>query len=942
MSIIESKPVFPFGLQAGDQVIFDEGALNKGIFEQDPDSTFLVPTNTTGDVDSTPSAIRYNPDSDEFEGGYNQGWRVLGGGGIRWQSTVATDLSRDGELGRGYLIDNRLNQSAIVLPHPRKIGDSVSIADVFGVFSKFPFTIKAYPGDVIYGSAEDMTIATDSVSASLTWSGDEQGWVVTAGVGLGQGRVYKRGILEQLISETTSHLDLVVIPDMFDVYVDGKRLSSIQAYIDGTGMTFNPALTAGSFVQVIQYAPVQLAPEQSSLYLKRALNLSDIVDAVVARQNLSAAKSGINADITNLTALSGALRLGGDAVGAYDAVTLRQLQAAGSGGGASMTGVMNNFVGAVSWFNGSRAKLPSGCIAADGQLVNRGDAATSDLWTAVNSGMYVSTATDALWLNSGSPINPYASRGKYSPGNGTTTFRVPDLNGVQANSIGAVFLRGNNGDGVLQGPVGTIMPSRAPNVTGSFNGRMIGTAPGNGFSILPNASGAFRVGANLAGGSTGATPSADLQNMSTTEIDASRSSAVYGRLGADGSTATTEVTPNFATGIWIIRAAGAFVAANTSFNVITGDATTPANGVVATGGAMISDYQIAGASTSTAKLYSQLTLGETLSYGVIEAIKTGTGAGSSKFMFRSDGVSHSQGETRPASVMAHGGSPNRVIEPLVANGTTGYYAGSLRGAYTVFYPDNVTTPGLYVKGLDTTNPANIHYLLASKEYSIPAWEVGSSIYRTNVASGPYAYMYNNATLKIRANAAQSGGVFEYQPAVAILGQTSTLGFNSAVGFGKFTDGTNKYGYPAIVRGMADITGSDGTIGGSPSVWKFGGDATGYGIKTNSGDISPAVSDIRHKDSVKDSRPGALERINLIESKEFTWKVSGVESRGYIAQQLQTIDPLYVRENDDENKTLFVDPTAIMSDMIAAIQALSRRNTELEARLAILEGTTPSE
>lgn len=306
------------------------------------------------------------------------------------------------------------------------------------------------------------------------------------------------------------------------------------------------------------------------------------------------AKSGVNNDITGLNALSGPLRLGGDAAGDYDAVTLKQLRAASGGaGGASMNGVMNNFIGAVEWFNGSRAKLPAGYIPADGQLVSRTDAATFDLWAAVNSGMLVSTTTDALWMNTGSTINPYANRGKYSPGDGSTNFRVPDLNGMVANSIGAVFLRGNNGDGVSFGLVGTIMPNRSPNIKGTIQQRgadSVGTG-----SILQSAAGALQIAYNN-GAASGKTQPLPAGSMSTDTItfDASKSSPAYGRLGADGAQPTGEVAPNFATGIWIIRASGLFAAQGTAFTVSTGDATLPPANTQLSGGELRTEHMTAG------------------------------------------------------------------------------------------------------------------------------------------------------------------------------------------------------------------------------------------------------------------------------------------------------------------------------------------------------------
>lgn len=82
----------------------------------------------------------------------------------------------------------------------------------------------------------------------------------------------------------------------------------------------------------------------------------------------------------------------------------------------------------------SRASIPAGWIPNDGQVLNRAD--WPQLWAAVSA----SAVTDAVWLAA-----PYDQRGKYSSGNGTTTFRMPDTNGKAADglTIAAMVLRGD-------------------------------------------------------------------------------------------------------------------------------------------------------------------------------------------------------------------------------------------------------------------------------------------------------------------------------------------------------------------------------------------------------------------------------------------------------------------------------------------------------------------
>lgn len=86
------------------------------------------------------------------------------------------------------------------------------------------------------------------------------------------------------------------------------------------------------------------------------------------------------------------------------------------------------------WWGGARSAIQVRFAAQDGQTLNRADYPA--LWAMVSAGGYPLVA-DSEWL--AAPLK----RGSFSSGNGSTTFRMPDLNGKQANSIGAVTTRGD-------------------------------------------------------------------------------------------------------------------------------------------------------------------------------------------------------------------------------------------------------------------------------------------------------------------------------------------------------------------------------------------------------------------------------------------------------------------------------------------------------------------
>ncbi|EHE3968286.1 hypothetical protein JM746_000045 [Shigella sonnei] len=122
-----------------------------------------------------------------------------------------------------------------------------------------------------------------------------------------------------------------------------------------------------------------------------------------------------------------------------------------------------------------------------------------------------------------------------------------------------------------------------------------------------------------------------------------------------------------------------------------------------------------------------------------------------------------------------------------------------------------------------------------------------------------------------------------------------------------------------------------------------GDIDGWGTDYNNTVFNftytkNAVSDINLKDNIQDvSGEESLENIEKMEFKKFTYKFDKKKNirRGVIAQQLELIDPQYVKaignpETDDITLTLDTNP--LLMDALAAIKVLSERNKSLETKL----------
>jgi len=281
--------------------------------------------------------------------------------------------------------------------------------------------------------------------------------------------------------------------------------------------------------------------------------------------------------------------LGREAARDNEAVTLRQLNSAtagGSSGGATLTGVMNDFVGAIEWFNGTAAAVPAGYLPAGGQVLNRAD--YPDLWAAVEAGLFISV-DETTWVN-----NDYRHRAKYSTGPTDTQFRLPDLNGNQLNSLQGLFLSGSDdgGTGKPARDVGMIYTQSAPDIIGHLYNAPASNGADFGGLIYQT----FE-----------ATETGDLSagtgfRAYNYEFAASRSDSTYGAQGG-------WLIPNSATGIWLIRVSGAFKAAETSFSVITSDESLPDSGALVFGGEVLSSYDVNSELYMSARMRASYTVG---------------------------------------------------------------------------------------------------------------------------------------------------------------------------------------------------------------------------------------------------------------------------------------------------------------------------------------------
>lgn len=303
--------------------------------------------------------------------------------------------------------------------------------------------------------------------------------------------------------------------------------------------------------------------------------LTDNLDTLTKAATNFAAK-GDNSDITSLNGLKHNIVQAADASDNMGSVTLRQLNAKfaqGSGSSSGTTHVVSDYIGAIQWFNGSRAAIPVGYVPADGQLLNRTD--YPELWDTLSRSL-LNIVSDKEWLNTPD------KRASFSSGNGSTTFRVPDINGKQSGSLKGLFVRG---DGYAAS--GTVNGDAIRNISGKISAA--------GAVAWQEATGVLE-----AYGATA--PYAD---------DVPNSQQLPTQLKFDASRVVPtadENRPVSANFIAIIRVNN-ILSVNTRQEIVTAQSNVPANGSVVSGGVLETSLSVKGGKYASASINSIKTVG---------------------------------------------------------------------------------------------------------------------------------------------------------------------------------------------------------------------------------------------------------------------------------------------------------------------------------------------
>ncbi|HHH0686092.1 TPA: phage tail protein, partial [Yersinia enterocolitica] len=298
---------------------------------------------------------------------------------------------------------------------------------------------------------------------------------------------------------------------------------SAEAAAEGSATSASGSATTASDAAAAATDSASIASEAATI----AIQSKD--GAVTARDEAEQFAESVNPDLLMHTTggtFTGAVILAGDATDPKGAVTKQQLDAKPAGGLPLL----------FSWWEENRDHIPEGTAPRDGQELSR--ALFPDAWAEAQAkGLVI---TEAEWQ--ADPLK----RMRWSNGNGTTTFRLPDENGKSPNSVGAPVRRGDGAKS--NGVTGTIQMDAIRNITGRIGiNNTVGLVDGAAGTASAAASGALyqnKERTNITGGAPGGT----YANAADVGFDASK---------AIGVLVSDENRMLNATGCWVIKLAGA-------------------------------------------------------------------------------------------------------------------------------------------------------------------------------------------------------------------------------------------------------------------------------------------------------------------------------------------------------------------------------------------------
>lgn len=326
-------------------------------------------------------------------------------------------------------------------------------------------------------------------------------------------------------------------------------------------------------------------------------------------------------------------------------------------------------LGSPLWHNGARASIETGYVAMDGQLLSR--TTYPILWAKIQSRFNL--VNDTLWLaNNG-------VRSSYSSGDGSTNFRMPDLNGKSAGALKSPVLRGDGYAGS-----GGVLGDAIRNITGSLTVYTAYNSPDN------KATGAFTL---EDGGGYG---ESSVYNSSNPRYVFNASNVVP---------TADENRPVSAFGVWICRVGDT-----------TAEAGDPSTNAVLTGGNTFNGSQQINGNVNATDITASGKLKGTLDPATLNSTGTAPFYGCRAWVHFDTvpltGTYSQSGNTVTATITAHGMAVGQQVNVSPTSGTStsgSYTVTSVANANTFTYnnPSSLTTSGNITRNLFIRASGNI-------------------------------------------------------------------------------------------------------------------------------------------------------------------------------------------------------------------------------------------
>lgn len=265
----------------------------------------------------------------------------------------------------------------------------------------------------------------------------------------------------------------------------------------------------------------------------------------------------------------------------------------------------------------------------------------------------------------------------------------------------------------------------------------------------------------------------------------------------------------------------------------------------------------------------------------------------------------------------------------------------------ILAPDGNSTPGLYVRNSNGSGGYASEWLYYE---NTNAWATNARVvgyqFRSPKGSMGYHQLWSEAAVRVDPYIGQLNAE-NYQSLIAGAAMTQGHGFAGGVSFGIMTTGSNNWPRAQISIGTQDRDAA-GDMG---LQMHFRFDDQGrisYNGPQSTGSFQQVPTSDRNlkHDIADDASSTAYDNIKAMRFRTFVFNNDEQERqrRGVIAQELEEIDPLYVKHREYNNHELNgplmhqleLDTTPLLLDTMRALQDTIKQVEELKAEIAAMK------